>query len=135
LNGNIFRALTKLEHCKIAGTLIWSRIRSKQLGLNFQNPEVTIRVWQEDEEEDDWLAAAAKQVEHNQARLEAKQELTRLARKEERLARIRARRAQFRIQEVQNNRNEDVLRKSIYLEINNLIFPTTFSTIFFLKYF
>ncbi len=82
--------------------------------------------WQE-EEEDDWLAAAAKKVEHNQARLEAKQELTRVARKEERLARIRARRAQFRIQEVQNNRNEDVDRKSINLEINYLILPATFS--------
>ncbi len=55
-------------------------------------------------------------MEHNQARLEAKQELTRVARKEERLARIRARRAQFRIQELQNNRNEDVFRKSINLE-------------------
>ncbi len=89
--------------------------------------------WQE-EEEDDWLAAAAKQVEHNQARLEAKQELTRVARKEERLARIRARRAQFRIQEVQNNRNKDVLRKSINRGINYLIFPATFSTGVFLKY-
>jgi len=88
---------------------------------------VRIFGWQE-EEEDDWLAAAAKKVEHNQARLEAKQELTRVARKEERLARIRARRAQFRIQEVQNNRNEDVLRKSIDQSRNRLLnFPATFS--------
>jgi hypothetical protein len=62
--------------------------------------------WQEEEEEEDWLAAAAKKQEHNQARLEAKEELARLGRREERLANIKARRAQVRIHQVEKNRDE-----------------------------
>ena len=52
------------------------------------------------------MAAAAKKLDHNQARLEAKQELERVARREERLARIRSRRAQVRVHEVERNRDE-----------------------------
>jgi len=88
----------------ICGALTWFLASEKQRKEQLEN-QVNSKVEEEDEE-DDWFAAAGARQESRQAKLEAKQELERIAKRELRMERIRSRRNTLKQAEMEQNKDE-----------------------------
>jgi len=88
----------------ICGALTWYLASEKKRKEELEK-QVTGKV-DEENEGDDWFAAAGARQEARQARLEAKQELERIVKREERMERIKSRRNNLRQVEVDQNKDE-----------------------------
>jgi len=88
----------------ICGALTWFLESEKQKRVNLEKLMNEKSV--EDDDDDDWFANAGKKQLHNQKRLEAKEELERIKSKDEKLAKIRARRSQLNQTDIEQNKDE-----------------------------
>ena len=96
----------------ICGSLTWflESERKKKLRLE----KLVKEKIEDDNEEEDWFAAASKKQELNQKRLEAKKELERINKREERLKDIKKRRNELKQAEIDKNKDEfDELFKEV----------------------
>ena len=88
----------------ICGALTWFLESEKQKRINLEKLVNDKSV--DDDDDDDWFANAGKKQEHNQKRLEAKEELERIKSKEEKLSKIKARRSQLKQTDIEQNKDE-----------------------------
>jgi len=88
----------------ICGALTWylESERKKKINLETLVNDKSL----DDDDDDDWFANAGKKQLHNQKRLEAKEELERIKSKEEKMAKIRARRSQLNQTDIDQNKDE-----------------------------
>jgi len=88
----------------ICGALTWFLASEKRRKEQLEN-QVNDQVEEEDEE-DDWFAAAGARQKVKQAKLEAKQELERIAKRDQRMERIKSRRNSLKQVELEQNKDE-----------------------------
>jgi len=88
----------------ICGALTWFLESEKQKRIKLE--ELVNEKAEDDDDDDDWFAAAGRKQEHNQKRLEAKQELERIKLKDEKLAKIKAKRSQLKQTDIEQNKDE-----------------------------
>jgi len=88
----------------ICGTLAWFKEYQKQRKLHleaiFQDKK------EEENDEEDWFAAAAKRQDHNQIRLQAKEELDRIKKREDKIKKITERRGLIKMDDDEKNIDE-----------------------------
>eukprot|EP00092_Neocalanus_flemingeri_P099279 GFUD01126656.1.p2 GENE.GFUD01126656.1~~GFUD01126656.1.p2 ORF type:complete len:436 (+),score=142.32 GFUD01126656.1:233-1540(+) len=88
----------------ICGALTWFLESEKQKRIKLE--ELVNDKTVDDDDDDDWFAAAGKKQEYNQKRLEAKEELERIKVKDEKLAKIKAKRSQLKQTDIEQNKDE-----------------------------
>jgi len=99
----------------ICGALTWFRDSEARDRARLHNL-ISDNTTNKEEEEEDWLAAAGRKQEHNQRRLEAKQDLDRLARREEKLAKIAKRRAGLQLDTEDRDECTELLREAKWMQ-------------------
>ena len=89
----------------ICGALTWFLESEKKKRVDLDNL-VNDKSQDKDDDDDDWFANAAKKQQHNQKRLEAKEELIRIKSRDEKLAKIKARRGQLNQVDIEQTKDE-----------------------------